>query len=72
LLLCWYFIMSSPEPLRNKDKKVKVTNQSLIAILLPEPRLIANKKLKLTTCCHHCAKPLCAALVINLPLLNLA
>jgi hypothetical protein len=46
-----------PGPLLIKDKKVKVTHQSQIAIRLPEPKPIVKKKLKLTTVCHHIAKP---------------
>jgi hypothetical protein len=36
LLLCWHFIMSSPEPKPNKIADDEVNNKCLIEIRLPD------------------------------------
>jgi hypothetical protein len=36
LLLCWYFIMSSPEPLLIEKLKLKLKTKSLIVIRQPD------------------------------------
>ena len=46
LLLCWYFIMSSPELKPNRINDDEVKNKSSIEFGQPEPLLIANKKMR--------------------------
>jgi hypothetical protein len=44
LLLCWYFITSSPGLKPNKITNDEVKNKSSIEFRLTEPLLIANKR----------------------------
>src|SRR5215203_4677958 len=47
LLLCWNFIMSSPELKPNKITDDEVKNRSTIELRQSEPLLIANKTMRI-------------------------
>ena len=48
-LLCWYFIMSSPELKPNRINDDEVKNKSSIEFGQPELLLIANKRILLAS-----------------------
>jgi hypothetical protein len=58
LLLCWYFITSSPELKPNRITDVEVKNKSGIEFRLTEPLLIANKKMRIYSSASIAANPL--------------
>jgi hypothetical protein len=58
LLLCWYFIMSSPELKPNRITDDEDKNQSLIELRLTEPLLIANKKMRIYSSASKAANPI--------------
>ena len=58
LLLCWNFIMSSPELKPNKITDDEVKNKSRIELRLPEPLLIANKKMRIYSSASIAANPM--------------
>ena len=69
LLLCWNFIMSSPELKPNKITDDEDKNKSQIELRLPEPLLIANKKMRIYSSASIAANPMLAA---GYSVLNLA
>jgi len=61
LLLCWYFIMSSPEPLLIEKLKLKLTTKSQIEFRRLELLLIANKKMRIYSSASIAANPMLPA-----------
>jgi hypothetical protein len=61
LLLCWNFIMSSPELKPNKITDDEVKNKSRIELRLTELLLIANKKMRICSSASIAANPQLAA-----------
>ena len=58
LLLCWNFIMSSPELKPNKINNDEVKNKSSIELRLTELLLIANKKMRIYSSASIAANPM--------------
>jgi len=65
LLLCWYFITSSPELKPNRITDDEVKNKSSIEFRLLEPLLIANKKMRIYSSASIAANPMLAAVILR-------
>ena len=57
LLLCWYFITSSPELKPNRITDVEDKNKSSIEFGQPELLLIENKKMRIYSSASIAANP---------------
>jgi len=61
LLLCWNFIMSSPELQPNRITDDEVKNKCSIEFRLPKLLLIANKKMRIYSSASIAANPMLCA-----------
>jgi hypothetical protein len=60
LLLCWDFIMSSPQLKPNKITDDEDKNKSRLGLRLQKPLLIANKKMRIYSSAGIAAPPMLA------------